>query len=162
MKVLCTQPRDELLAAAIPPPGSEDYLLHLMECLSQARETVDIACPFIDDAGVTLLAATHDRGSNATWSICTRTAGSTLRREATARGWQVFEYRGAPGSADRRGFHCKLFVLDASTAVVGSVNLVKANLVENAEVGLLVDDERVAAVLGRVISGIRRASERVA
>lgn len=159
MKLLCTHPADPALGD-LPPAGAGEYLGELEALLATAEGTVDIVCPFIDGVGAGVLEAADERaGSSATWRVFTRDAPEALVEAAQRRDWILYEYRGSDTSTRGRGFHCKLFLVDQRAAILGSTNLIYTNLVENVELGVLVDDEAVVAQLSAVPRALRRVSE---
>ena len=162
MRVLCTHPRDPSLAG-LPPDGARNYLSELERLLSSANVSVSIACPFFDDTGVDVLSAAYQRGSRKVrWEIFTRkNPPERLRLDSGRHGWNLYEYVGTPGGEEERGFHCKLVVVDERTAILGSANLFYANLVENLEIGVLVDDARDVRPLVDVLRSLKRASRSV-
>jgi phosphatidylserine/phosphatidylglycerophosphate/cardiolipin synthase-like enzyme len=68
---------------------------------------------------------------------------------------------GTPGGEEERGFHCKLIVVDERRAILGSANLFYANLVENLEIGVLLDEAGEVLPLVKVLRALKRASRRV-
>lgn len=156
MKILCTQPRSPELAG-LPPDGAGDYLTTLEALLAGARDSVQIVCPFIDAVGADVLEAAYRRtGSRATWEIFTRDSPERLRNHAREHGWHLYEFRPRADPTDA-AFHCKLFIVDSRKAVVGSANLIYRNLVENVEIGVLVDDEASVRTLAAVPRALKRA-----
>lgn len=156
MRILCTQPRSPALVG-LPPDGAGDYLTVLERLLAEARSIVQVVCPFIDAVGADVLEAAYRRsGTAATWEVFTREAPRRLRKHATTHGWRLYEFRAVSDPADAV-FHCKLFIVDGSKAVVGSANLIYRNLVENVEIGVLVDDEAGVRMLAAVPRALKRA-----
>lgn len=158
MRLLCTQPLDPALSA-LPGTGMADYLTTLEELLTRARSEVDVVCPFIDGTGVDVLAGAFDRsGGGARWRVFVRRAEERLLTSARARRWGVYEYVGTPGVDERRGFHCKVFLADQARAIVGSANLLYYNLVENVEIGILLEGPEEVGPLLQVPRALLRAS----
>ena len=162
MKVLCTQPLDPAITG-LPPRGSLDYLTTLESRLAEARALVQVVCPFIDEMGAEILAAAHARSSSsARWEVVTRKAPDVLRATASQRGWHLYEFQASPEDERRRAFHCKLFVFDERAAIVGSANLIYWNLVENVEVGVLLEGDDDLAPILAIPRALKRASIRTA
>jgi len=162
VRVLCTHPRDPSLAG-LPPEGSWNYLSELERLLDSAKNSVAIACPFFDDTGVEVLSAAYKRGSReARWEIFTRKhPPERLRSVSNELGWSLYEYIGTPGGEEERGFHCKLIMVDERRAILGSANLFYANLVENLEIGVLLEEIAEVRPLIDVLRALRRASRRI-
>lgn len=118
---------------------------------------VDVVCPFIDDHGVRQLQA-WARHSKARLAIYTRNAQPYLLDVAAEAGWRVHQYQGTVGEDPHRGFHCKFFLADDREAVLGSVNLVYHNMIENLELGFRTDDGGHVAALADVVATLRRVS----
>lgn len=158
--LLCTSPRDPVLKG-LPPTGARDYLSTVLRLFEGANSGVDVVCPFIDRDGVKQLRAwaSHTR---AQLSVYTRAAVPELLAAADELGWTVYSYQGTLGEDERRGFHCKFFLADEASAVLGSVNLVYHNMLENLELGFYTEDPRHAAALRDVVSTLRAASRLVA
>jgi phosphatidylserine/phosphatidylglycerophosphate/cardiolipin synthase-like enzyme len=161
MRLLFTHPVDPSLHG-LPPRGSGDYLLELEHLLSGARRVSQLVCPFIDATGVDVLKAAYDRTPRtADWEIYTRKAPRGLADVAKRNGWRVYEYIGTPGGEERRGFHCKLFLADDERAILGSANLIYENLVENLELGVLLEGSVEVRPLTAVPRALKRASLRL-
>lgn len=160
MRILCTQPTDPGITG-LPPREALDYLTTLESHLARAESLVQIVCPFIDTVGADILAAAHDRSaSRARWEVVTRKAPDTLRVKAQARGWHLYEFQASPEDEKRKAFHCKLFVFDEQAAILGSANLIYWNLVENVEIGVLLEAKDELAPLLAVPRALKRASRR--
>ena len=131
--------------------------------LDSAEVSVSIACPFFDDTGVDVLSAACRRGSRTVrWEVFTRKRPPERLREASLDlGWSLYGYVGTPGGEEERGFHCKLVVADDRRAILGSANLFYANLVENLEIGVLLEQPQDVRPLVEVLRVLRRASRRV-
>jgi phosphatidylserine/phosphatidylglycerophosphate/cardiolipin synthase-like enzyme len=140
-----------------------DYLTTVEALLASARRKVRVISPFVDMTGVEVLSSASDRNqADPGWEVYVRTAPQGLLREARKRDWAVFEYRGTQGGDQRRGFHCKLVISDDEKAVVGSANLFYENLVENVELGVLLEGSAEVGPLIRVPQLLKRACQRVA
>jgi phosphatidylserine/phosphatidylglycerophosphate/cardiolipin synthase-like enzyme len=162
VRVLCTHPEDPSLSA-LPPEGAWDYLTELERLLDSATTTVCIACPFFDETGVEVLEAAYNRASHRVrWEIFTRKAPDALVRTAHRAGWALYEYAGTPGGDETRGFHCKLIMVDEKRAILGSANLFYANLVQNLELGVLLEEEEEVRPLLDVRKALARACKRIA
>lgn len=161
MNVLCTQPSDPELDG-VPPDGADDYLTTLEARLRTCEESVQVVCPFIDATGAEVLEAAYLKsGGTATWEVYTREPVDALVEAARKHGWLLYSYVADPDEGERGGFHCKLFVFDGEAAIVGSVNLIYTNLVENVEIGVLVEEPAQVAPLRTVTESIRTASTRL-
>ena len=160
VRLLCTQPLDPALKS-LPPRGAEDYLTAVENLLSSAIRSVQIVCPFVDAKGAEVLERAWRRSrSRATWEVYTRHSPDELVDAARRSNWLLYEYVGTRGGDERRGFHCKLFIADARRAILGSVNLIYENLVENLELGVLIDDPTDVRALLSVPRALRRASRK--
>ena len=95
------------------------------------------------------------------WEIYTRRAPNGLAGVAKENRWRVYEYIGTPGGEEHRGFHCKLFLADDERAILGSANLIYENLVENLELGVLLEGPAEVRPLTAVPRALRRASLRL-
>jgi len=162
VRVLCTHPKDPSLAE-LPPEGAWDYLTELERLLDSSIDSVSVACPFFDDTGIEILSAANRRsGHKPRWEIFTRRhSPERLKSVARELGWGLYEYMGTPGGEEERGFHCKLIVVDERRAILGSANLFYANLVENLEIGVLLDEAGEVLPLVKVLRALKRASRRV-
>ncbi len=158
MRLLFTHPLDPSLRG-LPPRGSGDYLLELEHLLSGAKHALQLVCPFIDSTGVDVLKAAYNRTPRtADWEIYTRKAPKGLADVAKRSGWSIYEYVGTPGGDEHRGFHCKLFLADNERAILGSANLIYENLVENLELGVLLEGPIEVRPLISVPRALKRAS----
>lgn len=158
MTLLCTHPSDPQLSD-LPPDGSGEYLGEAESLLSSATDSVEVVCPFIDETGVLILERAFARSNgDATWQVYTRNASDVLAEMARRHGWIVYEYRGLDNTSGGRGFHCKVIIADRARAIIGSTNLIYTNLMENVELGVLVDDPDMLARLVEVVVAIRRVS----
>lgn len=161
MKVLCTQPIDAALSS-LPARGMDDYIMTLEAMLRRATSSVDIVCPFVDDDGVAIIQGARQRGlPSVVWRLFVRRSTPALATFAALAGCHVYEYVKTDATATGRGFHCKIFIVDGREAIVGSANLIYANLVENVEIGLHITDPHVVQQLLEVPRALRKASRTV-
>jgi phosphatidylserine/phosphatidylglycerophosphate/cardiolipin synthase-like enzyme len=144
----------------IPPAGARDYLAAVLQLFERATDHVYVVCPFIDKDGADQLRAWAGQ-STAKVSIFTREAAPELYALAKAAGWNLYHYRGTPGEDEHRGFHCKFFLADDAVAILGSVNLVYHNMIENLELGMRTNSPRHVAALADIVDAIARASDQV-
>lgn len=141
--------------------GLGSYIARTRELLCSARATVTVVSPWIDRDGIRfLLECWEDREHHdAEWNLFVRRADRPLVQAARDKAWRLHQYERLPASRGPPfGMHAKLVLADEAAAAVGSMNLLRASLYSNLEIGVDVDDRVMARQLARVAARLEDVS----
>lgn len=155
IKPLATRSADKAFSS-VHRLGFASYVADVREALVQARESVSVVTPFIDDAGIEFLnEAWRDRSNEVSaWELYVRDCPAGLRSVARRNGWQVYSYPGA----EKFGMHAKVVSVDSNRVILGSMNLIKKNMYSNLELGVDITDDPIVNRLARLKYKLQRVS----
>ena len=151
----------------------DDYLgASLKAILESARQRLQISSAYFvpGDAGVALFSALSERGVNI--GILTNSLSTTdvaivhsgyvnYRKPLLENGITLWELRAEAGQQERihwfkgksrASLHAKTFVIDDDRTFIGSVNLDGRSILQNTEIGLLIESESLNQQLSQLFA----------
>lgn len=133
--------------------GLGSYIGRTRELLCGTREHATVISPWIDQDGIRfLLECWEDRLSeDVRWDVFVRQIDAPLLRAARGKEWGLHQYQRVQGEgAVAYGMHAKLVIADNEAAAIGSMNLLKASLYSNLEIGIDLRELTLVRQLSRV------------
>lgn len=144
--------------------GVGSYIARTRELLCSARSTATVVSPWIDEEGIRLLIECWDArdSSDVQWRLFVRQVDRPLARAARGKPWKLYQYQRSPAEGGPPfGMHAKVVLADEDAAAVGSMNLLRASLYSNLEVGADLQDRVMARQLARLVYWLQTVSTNV-
>jgi hypothetical protein len=160
IRVLATRSADQRFKN-VHSLGLGSYIGRTREVLCGVREHATVISPWIDLDGIRFLLECWDEreSEDARWDLFVRQVDAPLIRAARGKNWGLYQYQRNPGEGRvPYGMHAKIVLGDDKVATIGSMNLLKASLYSNLEIGVDVREPALARQLSRVAYWLERVS----